>query len=200
VNAAGRRHAQRLQTEQKRGSGEQAGALEPRFLVVGQIVGAHGVRGELRVEILTQDPHRFGLLEQVYIGLEDQEPVPWSLESYRLHKSYALLKLTNCDDRTAAQELHGTWVQVPIDQALPLDEDEYYEYQFLGLEVWTAEGEHLGEVVEIIATGANDVYVVRRPDANRRDLLLPAIEEVVKEIDMEGGRMVVELMDGLDDG
>ena len=191
------RAARRLTAGQERGSDRHGGADEPRYLVVGQVLGAHGIRGELKVEILTEDPHRFGLLQQVLVGLEDKEPVPWILEGYRLHKGHALLKLQGCDDRTAAEMLRGYYIQVHFEDALPLEEDEYFEHQIVGLQVWTAAGELLGEVAEILYTGANDVYVVRGGSPGRRDILIPAIEDVVLEVDLDGGRLVVELPEGL---
>jgi 16S rRNA processing protein RimM len=187
--------AKRLTETIHRGSGGQRRALEPPYLAVGRIVGAHGVRGELKVEILTELPERFGLLERVFIGPEDQEPVPWVLEGYRLHKGRALLKLKGCDDRTRAEILRWQLVQIPLQEALPLEEGAYYEYQILGLAVWTAAGEHLGAVVEIIATGANDVYVIDRD--GKPDLLIPAIEEVIHEVDLDAGRMVITIPAGL---
>jgi 16S rRNA processing protein RimM len=179
------------------GSGEKTRSPEPRFLTVGQVVGVHGVGGELKVALLTQDPHRFGRLERVLVGLEGQEPVPWPLEGYRLHKGHALLKLARCDDRNMAETLRGYLIQVPLEEAIPLEEGEYYEHQILDLDVWTAAGEHLGRVMEIIYTGANEVYVVRGTGPDRRDLLIPATEEVILEVDLEGGRLVVELLEGL---
>lgn len=185
------------EAEEKRGSGEGTHASEPRYLVVGQVTGAHGLHGELRVEILSDDPHRFGRLEQVFVGLEDQEPVPQPLEGFRLHKGRALLKLKGCDDRVAAQTLLGYLIQVPLAEAIPLQEGEYFEHQVLDLDVWTVSGEYLGEVADIIYTGANDVYVIRGREPNGREILIPAVEDVVLEIDLEGGRLLVELPNGL---
>jgi 16S rRNA processing protein RimM len=193
VDTAGNRQS----TEGQQGSGEQRRAPEPRFLAVGQIVGVHGLRGELKVEILTDDPHRFRLLEQVYVGLDDQEPVAWPLEGYRLHKGRALLKLRDCDDRDTAETFRGYLVQVTREAALPLEDGEYYEHQIEGLDVWSVAGEHLGEVVELIYTGANEVYVVRGTGLQPREILIPAIEDVVLEVDLEGGRLVVALPEGL---
>jgi 16S rRNA processing protein RimM len=183
--------------KQQQGLGAQERMPEPRFLAVGRVVGAHGLRGELKVEILTDDPHRFGRLEQVFLGLQDQEPVPWTLEGYRLHAARVLLKLGGCDDRASAQALRGYFVQVRLEEAIPLDEDEYFEHQILGLDVWTAAGEPLGTVVEILYTGANDVYVVRDHAPPHRETLIPAIEGVVLEVDLVAGRMEVELPEGL---
>jgi 16S rRNA processing protein RimM len=187
--------AQRPTIEQNRGSGGQGGAPEPRFLAVGRVVGAHGVLGELKVELLTDDPHRFDRLELVYVGLDGQEPQPRRLQGCRLHKGRALLLLDNCDDRDTAQAMRGTLIQVPLDEAIPLDEGEYFEHQIVGLEVRTVDGEVLGRVVEILYTGANEVYVVGGP--GYREILIPAIDDVVQQVDLEQGQLVVTLLEGL---
>lgn len=191
------RAAERPDAAPGRGSGGQGRSPEPRYLVVGLIVGAHGLRGELKVDLLTDDPHRFGQLERVYIGYEDAEPEPWSLLGYRLHRGQVLLQLEGCAARTEAEALRGSWVQVPLAEALPLGEDEYYEYQVVGLDVWTTAGAFLGQVMEVIYTGANDVYVVHDPASGRREVLIPAIDDVVLQVDLEAGRLVVALPDGL---
>jgi 16S rRNA processing protein RimM len=166
-------------------------------LIVGQILGAHGLQGELKVALLTDDPHRFRLLDRVFVGLEDQEPMARSLEGYRLHKGRALLRIEGCDDRTTAETLRGMLVQVPLEQAIPLEEGEYFEHQILDLDVWTEDGQLLGQVVDIMYTGANEVYVVHSSDASRREILIPAIEDVVLEVDLEAGRLIVKLPAGL---
>ena len=189
--------AERQPSVKDPGSGEQRRASEPRFLAVGQIVGVHGIRGELKVELLTQDPQRFGDLERVFVGLEGQEPVPWPLEAYRLHKGQALLKLAQCNDRNTAETLRGYLIQVPFAEAIPLEEDEYYEHQIVDLDVWTVTGEHLGQVVDILYTGANEVYIVRPVDPHRREILIPAIADVIVKVDLEASRLVVDLPAGL---
>jgi 16S rRNA processing protein RimM len=104
--------------------------------------------------------------------------------------------LAGCDDRAVAETLRTYLIQVPLEEAIPLEEDEYFEHQILGLEVWTAAGELLGEVAEILYTGANEVYVVRG-HSPRREILVPAIEDVVQVVDLEAGKLVVELPEGL---
>ena len=191
------RAAQRLNLQEARGSGGQGRAPEPRYLIIGQVSGAHGLRGEVKVATLTDDPQRFGALKQVFMGGEDEEPVPWALEGVRLHKGQALLQLEGCHDRAAAQALRGQLVQVPLEEAIPLEEGEYFEHQIIGLEVWTEAGECLGKVAHIIYTGANEVYVVHGVEPARPELLIPALEGVVLELDLESGRLVVELPEGL---
>ncbi len=165
---------------------------EPRFIAVGQVAKPHGVRGEVAVEMLTDFPGRFALLERVYLGEDDPRPV--ALENVRFHSGRALLKLGGYDDRTAVERLRGELILVPIDEAMPLEPDQYYQDDLIGLEVWTTDEEHLGQVVEILETGANDVYIVH---GDRGEILLPAIADVVQWIDLEENRMVVELMEGL---
>jgi 16S rRNA processing protein RimM len=181
--------------DDERGSGGQGRAPEPRFLVVGQVLGAHGLHGELKVRVLTDDPLRFRRLQQVFLGLDDRTPVPWTVQGSRLHKGNVLLMLEGCNDRTTVETLRGYWVHVPLEEAIPLEEGEYYEHQIVGLAVWTVAGEQLGTVAEIIFTGANEVYVVR--DDSRSEILVPAIESVVLEVDLETGRILVELPEEL---
>ena len=164
---------------------------EPRYLVIGKIVAPWGVRGEVKVAIETGFPERFKRLKKVYVG---EKATSFVLEGSRLHKGHALLKLRGCDDRGAAEKLRGQLVYIPFEEAMPLGEDEYYVYQIVGLDVWTSEGEHLGRISEVLFTGANDVYVVR---GEKGEILIPAVEDVVLEVDLAGGRMIVELMDGL---
>ena len=172
-------------------SGRADNRTGPRYLVIGRVARPRGTQGEVKVKITTDFPDRFSLLRKVYLG---PEAVPFVLEGFRLHQGAALLKLKGCHDRTAVEKLRGQWVQIPIEEAMPLEQDEYYEYQIIGLAVWTAGGEYLGTVDEVISTGANDVYVVR---GEEREVLIPAIEDVVLEINPAQGRLVVELIEGL---
>jgi 16S rRNA processing protein RimM len=189
--------ARRLTTEQERGLGGQGRAPEPRYLIVGEVLGAHGLDGELKVELTTDDPHRFRWLDRVFVGPEDEEPVARPLKGYRLHKGRALIRLEGCNDRTTAEAFRGMLLQVPREEAIPLEEGEYFEHQILGLAVWTLDGEHLGQVTEIIYTGANDVYVVRSAGPDRREILIPAIADVVLRVDLEAGSLTVALPEGL---
>ena len=165
---------------------------EPSFLVIGQVLKPHGVRGEVRVRPHTDEPERFSWLKIVYVGETDPQPV--AVESFRFHKDLVLLKLAGVDDRDAAQAWRGTWLQVPPEDALPLEEGEYYLYQLMGLQVFSDADELLGELTDIIETGANYVFVVQ---GERGELLLPDTEEVVQSIDLENGRMVVHILPGL---
>lgn len=145
----------------------------------------------MKVEVLTDFPDRFASLQRVYVG---DKIVPFTVEGFRLHKGRTLLKLSGCESPTGADKLRGQYVYVPIEEAVPLPEDEYYVHQIVGLTVWTKEGELLGQVSEVLFTGSNEVYIVQ---GEGKEMLLPAIEDVVKEVDLERGRLIVELMEGL---
>jgi 16S rRNA processing protein RimM len=164
----------------------------PSHLVIGRISGLRGVKGELKVEILSDFPQRFRHLKQVFLG---EELAPYEVERSRLHQGVALLQLKGVEAVDAANRLIGKTVHVPLSEAVPLVEGEYYWHQVIGLEAQTTSGETLGHVTDIIRTGANDVYVVRGVDG--KEILLPAIEQVIKAINPDEGKMIVELMPGL---
>jgi 16S rRNA processing protein RimM len=176
---------------QDQGSGASQRRPEPRHLAIGRVGRPFGLRGELRVELLTEYPEQLGRLHTVYLGPEEEA---WAVEWVRLHQDVALFKLAGCDDRTSAETLRGAVVQIAREDAVPLDEDEYYEHQIVGITVVEDNGTLLGKVTEIINTGANDVYVVVGPDGQ---LLLPAIESVILDVDLDADRMVVHVMEGL---
>ena len=174
----------------QRGSVESS--AEPHFLAVGRISRPHGVQGEVRVELLTDHPERFEWLEAIYVGEQNPRLVP--IESVRHHQGVVLLKLAGYPSRTEAELLRGELLQVLEADAVPLAEDEYYLFRLIGVAVYTEDGKHLGRLSEILETGANNVFVV---EGEERQYLLPDIRDVVKEIDLESGRMTIHPMPGL---
>ncbi len=171
----------------------------PRYLAIGRITAPFGIRGEVKVEIHTGWPERFALLKHVYIGDAAAHAVMRTeVESARLHKGHAIVKLGLSPDRSAAEALRGQWLFVSREEAMPLEEGEYYLHDIIGLEVWE-KGRYLGRVVEILEAkaGANDVYVVR---GERGELLLPAIRQVILQVDLAAGRMEVAVPPGLEPG
>lgn len=169
---------------------------EPRYLAVGQVLCPHGVRGEVRVRILTDYPERLERHAYFYLAYptSPEEAQRYAVERVRIRGGVLLLKLGGCNDRNSAEMLRGMLVQIPTADAVPLEEGEYYYFQLIGVQVETDAGEPLGEVVEVLGTGANDVYVVQGP---RGEVLLPAISSVVLALDLDARRMVVRLLPGL---
>lgn len=185
----------------QRDSGSEGGSggariPEPRYLAVGRILRPHGIRGELRVGILTNYPERLGQYAYFYLASPDLPEIArrYPVEKLRRHKKVLLLKLGGCDDRNAAEELRGQLVQIPIEEVVPLEEGEYYYFQLIGVRVEAESGESLGQVVDVLETGANDVYVVRGPQG---EVLLPAVKDVVLKLDLEAKQMVVNLLPGM---
>ena len=159
------------------------------FVIVGRVRSAWARLGEVRVQLFTDNPRRFSPGQTVYILGR-----PYISQGARFHKGDVLLKLEGVGRREEAEALRAAWVEVPAEWVAQLPEDTYYQFQLLGMEVWTSQGEFLGNVVQIIETGSNDVYVVQ---GGQREVLLPSIGEVIKEVDVATGRMVVTLMEGL---
>ena len=167
---------------------------ESRDLVtVGAIVGAHGIRGEIKVKPVTDHPQRFDAGSRLLLE-EGGEVREIEIVSSRPHKNLYLLTLEGVDDRTAAESLRGSTLNVEAEDLIPLPEGEYYDFQLIDLAVVTDEGESLGRVAEVMATGGNLVLIVRDGE---REVLLPFIDDVVREVDLAGGRMKVHLLEGL---
>lgn len=169
----------------------------PYYLVIGEILRPHGVRGELRTRILTDYPERVFDLDVVHLGRDPMaaEAAVYHIQSVRFHQNYLLLTLKDIGDRDEADKLRGQLVMVDINNAVPLEEDEYYLYQLIGLKVETEAGQTLGTLADIMETGANDVYVIKRDSGP--DILFPAHDDTVVEIDVEQGRIIVSPPDGL---
>lgn len=159
--------------------------------MVGEVVGPFGVRGEVKVLLDTDFPELVLQARHLFLG---EPPVRYEVLRARLQRGMAVLKLAGCEDRTAAEALRGLEVQVRREDAPACGDGEYYYYQLIGLEVWSTEGEWLGEVVDVWATGGNEVLVVR---GKGQEWLLPAVERFVQRVDLDAGRMEVVLLEGL---
>lgn len=163
------------------------------LLAVGRVLRPHGVRGDLLLETLTDFPQHLSEVETVYLG---EPPVAHPLTSARVHRGQLILRLTDVTTREAADEFRRQLVQIKSVAAAPLPPGTYYHHQLLGLPVVTEAGEALGALVEVLETGANDVYVVQGEGG---ELLLPAIRSVILRIDLAARQITVRLPDGLRD-
>ena len=159
---------------------------DPDRLIVGRIVAAQGAHGDFRMAVLASHPEHLEEIEAVYLG---DEPEARRLLRVRFRGDEALLRVEGLTSPADVVERRGRLVRIDRAAAPALPEGEYYHYQLIGLDVVDTEGRALGRLAEIIETGANDVYVVIGPEG---ELLFPAIEEVVREVDPAAGRMVVK--------
>ncbi len=159
------------------------------FIIIGRILAPWGTRGKLKVKVITNFPERFAPSSTVYINRQ-----PMIIDSTEWHKGQAIIKLNTIDNTEAAQWLQGQPVEINHSQLYPLPEGQYYHFQLIGLEVWTTQGELLGNITEILTAESNDNYVVK---GDEEEILIPAIEDVVKSIDLNKGRVVIEAIPGL---
>jgi 16S rRNA processing protein RimM len=161
------------------------------------ITGAHGIRGEITIEPYTDFPEeRFAEGESVLLG---QEMEVTDIVSSRPHKGRVLVRFGHIADRDEAEALRGEWIYIPESEAAALEADTYFIHQIIGLSVQTTEGEILGTIQDVLFTGANEVYVVQpRAGLNRgREVLIPAIAEVVQSVDLKAGMLTIYLMPGI---
>lgn len=170
---------------------------KPDYLLIGEILRPHGVAGELRMRVVTDFPERLQQRELVYLGREIDSPKArqYRIKDIRLHQGHALVKFQGVEDRNQADLLRGMLVMIPLAEAAPLAEGEHYLYQIIGLDVHTDDGKSLGTVVEIIETGANDVYVTKSDTYG--EVLIPATSETILKTDVEAGILIVRLPEGL---
>lgn len=170
---------------------------QPAYLLLGEILRPHGIRGELRVRVLTDYPERIAELETVYLSLKpnDPQPRPYNVRAVREHQGYLLVTFQQIADRTEAEALRGYYVMVDIENAVPLEDDEIYLYQLIGMTVALEDGEVLGEVVDVLETGANDVYVVHGEKYG--EVLIPINDETLIETNTDTNRITVRPPEGL---
>ena len=169
----------------------------PAWVTIGAVNGAHGIRGEIKIFPLTNDVKRFSGLELVQLTGQNQVAKKYTIKNVRFNsKGFALLKLDGIDDRNAAEILKGCLVSIPRELCPELDADQYYHFELLGLRVETTTGEYLGEIADILEMPASDVYVVRNSE---REVLIPAVRQFIKEVSIEQGKMIIELLEGLID-
>jgi 16S rRNA processing protein RimM len=169
----------------------------PEYLLLGQITRPHGIRGELRMRLLTDYPERIAELEHVYIGKRSNGDGahPFKVAGMRMHQGLGLLRVDGITDRSAADRLRRQYVMVPLAEAIPLGDDEFYLFQVIGMHLETEGGYRLGTVTRVIETGANDVYVLDSPDYG--EVLFPITIETLIEHDMAAGVVLVNIPDGL---
>jgi 16S rRNA processing protein RimM len=152
------------------------------------VLSAFGVRGDFKIEPLAPD-QILAAGRAVCIGQEQ-----YAIERSRRRAGFLYLKLAGINDREHALKERGRYLQAPESSLGPPGEDTFYHYQLIGLRVVTTSGEELGEITDIITTGANEVFVAR---GKRGELLIPAIEDVVRQVDVEDGRLLIEPIPGL---
>jgi 16S rRNA processing protein RimM len=158
---------------------------DPGFVAVGRVLAPFGLKGELKVQALTDNPARFAKGARLYAGRDEV-----TVADVRSASGALYLRLRGHSDRTAVERFRHAILQIPETELPALAKGEYYRFQLIGLRVVDASGVAIGTLDEVIETGANDVYRVRRADGT--DLLIPALDDAVLNIDLDAGTMTVD--------
>jgi 16S rRNA processing protein RimM len=168
-----------------------------KWFNVGKIVNTHGIKGEVRVISKTDfAEERYKKGNKLFIFMnENEDPIEVTVKAHRVHKSFDLLTFDEYDNINQVEKFKGALIKIPENQLSKLDEGEYYFHEIIGCKVITENGEEIGIVKEILTPGANDVWVVKRKKG--QDVLIPYIEEVVKNVDVEEKIITIHLMEGL---
>ena len=164
------------------------------LLQVGVISSTHGLKGEVKVFPTTDDVRRFKDLKEVLLDT-GSEKLALEIESVRFFKQFAIVKLKGCDDISHVEKYKGKSLLVTRENAVALEEGEYFIADLIGIQAISQDGALKGRVKDVITTGANDVYEILLEDG--RVLLLPAIKECVLGVDLEEGVMKIRLLEGL---
>ncbi len=165
---------------------------EPVFLVVGMLRRPHGMRGEILMDILTDFPERLQAGKVVFVGEDHQEE---TIDKLREHGKALLISFKSYNTPEAVAELRNQWVFVRAEDLPALPEGEYYHHELIGLRVVDEDGNPLGVVTHILDTGANDVYVIQ-PESGP-EILIPAIDSVILNIDLRKAQIQVHILPGL---
>jgi len=160
------------------------------YIDFGKITSTHGIRGEVKIYPYTDDVDNILSLKKIYIEGEG-----YKVSSIRFHKNMFITKLVGINTVNEAETFRNKLVQREIDENEQLEEDTYYVKDLIGLDVYLENGELFGKIKDVFQTGANDVYVIKTTD--EKEVLIPAIKSVVKDVDIASGKMVIELMEGL---
>ena len=164
------------------------------MLQVGVITDTHGFKGEVKVYPTTDDVNRFDYLKKAYIDSKEGL-IPVKVNAVRYFKQFVIVKFKGINNINDVEKYKKSPLLVTRDEAVPLEEGEYYIADVIGVDVITDEGDNIGKLKEVLQTGANDVYVVK--GENKKEILIPAIEQCILDIDIEKREMKVHLLDGL---
>ncbi len=164
------------------------------FLEIGQIVNSYGIKGFFKVVPFTDDITRFDNLKNIYIE-KNKQLEKKEIEEVKYHKNLVLLKIKGIDDINDTEQYKNCYLKIDRENAVKLPEDTYFITDIIGIQVFTEEGEFLGNITDVFPTGSNDVYVIK--DELGKQILLPAIAEVIKKVDVIAKKMTVKLITGL---
>jgi 16S rRNA processing protein RimM len=161
--------------------------------LIGYILKPHGIKGEVKVNPITPYPERFNQLDSVY--LKNDTAQTYSIQKVRISNRFVFLKFAEINSRSEAELLRDCEILIEEDKLIQLKADEFFVHDLIGCEVVSESGERIGEIIEVMQVTSNDIYVVQ--DRRGKEILVPAIKDVVKHIDLEQKQIKIHLMDGM---
>lgn len=168
------------------------------YFNVGEIINTHGIHGEVKVMATTDfADERFAPGEILYAARKNSALQKLTVKKHRQQKQFDMLMFEEIGDINEAEKYKGAQLQITEEQQAPLEEGTYYYHEIIGLEVYSLKNEFLGTITEVMETGANDVWVVKRP--NGKEILLPVIKDVIQKVELEQQRVIVDWLEGLDE-
>lgn len=165
-----------------------------QYLKVGQIINTHGVNGELKIYPLTDDIKRFKRLKHVFLK-SDSDYLKYDVLSVKFINELVIIKLSGIDDMNKAVELKKEYLYIDRENAIKLPKDSYFITDLIGMDVLTEEGTMIGSIASVFSTGSNDVYEIK--DSTGKTILIPAIKDVVKRVEIDNKKMYINLLEGL---
>lgn len=167
-----------------------------KYLEIGQIVNTFGIKGQVKIVPFTDDITRYDELKEIYVEKKNELKL-FQIEQVNYKKNMVILKLKGIETVEEAEKLRNCYLKIDRKDAKKLPKDTYFIIDLLGLDVYTDEGKLLGKVDDIYNAGSSDIYVVK--DELGKQILLPAIKDVLKEVDLENQKIIVHLIKGLVD-
>jgi 16S rRNA processing protein RimM len=164
------------------------------MIAVGRITKSVGIKGEVRVAMLTESPERFSKLKSVWCGTDETTAIRFPILSMRIEQSAVVLKLKEIDSRTLADEHRGEYLFVEAKDTVAPARGSYFIHDIIGMKVVTEAGEEVGSVRDVMELPANDVWVV---NSGSKEFLIPAIKEVIRLVDLTGRRVVIRPLEGM---
>lgn len=162
---------------------------------IGKVIKVHGIKGEVKVKQITDFIERFHKGATVYLIDEDNVALELEIDGFRTQGEILLIHFSGYDTIESVEHMRGLTLKVKEEQLTELEENEFYYYEIIGCKVYTVAGQEIGVIDSILSPGANDVWIMK--DKQQKEILIPYIEDIVKEVDVENKRIVIEPMEGL---
>ncbi len=164
------------------------------LLLMGEVIRPHGLEGLLRIKSYAESEESFLRSERVFLHVGSAGPHEYTVTSVRPHKNVHLLKLRGVDSLEEAEKLRGARILIEKETLNAKSRDEYFWHELIGLEVYLTRGDYVGKIKQILPTESNDIYVVQE---GKKEVLIPAIYDVIQEVDLTTNRMIISDMEGL---